>query len=49
MDASVVIVRVVAQTGNPDKRHGGAVGYIGLLTMLGLSMEVAYRLLTSSD
>ncbi|CAM9803525.1 unnamed protein product, partial [Chrysoparadoxa australica] len=35
------------RTGDPGKRQRGAIGYIGLLGMIGLSLELAYRLITS--
>lgn len=36
-----------SQTGKPEKRQQGTFGYIGLLGMLGLSIELAGRLIMS--
>eukprot|EP00904_Undaria_pinnatifida_P000122 jgi/Undpi1/1010/HiC_scaffold_10.g04474.m1 len=35
------------QTGNPENRQKGMVGYLGLLTLLGLSIELTVSLLMS--
>ncbi|CAN0418234.1 unnamed protein product, partial [Ectocarpus sp. 13 AM-2016] len=32
------------RTGNPDKRHKGAFGYIGLITLLGCAIESAVKI-----
>lgn len=37
----------VQQTGDPEKRLRGGFGYLGLFTMLGLSIEVAGKLIAS--
>ena len=35
------------QSGDPKKRMQGAVGYIGLLTLIAVDIELAYKLITS--